>query len=63
MPSKEQWTDRSKNRMKRKISVYLNGINDPIALEPGLNHQRNLKYLNQAKYSKIVKEKNTGETR
>ena len=49
--------------MKRKISVYLNGINDPIALEPGLNHQRNLKYLNQAKYSKIVKEKNTGETR
>ena len=52
MPSKEQWTDRSKNRMKRKISVYLNGINDPIALEPGLKSSKKFKV---SKSSKIFK--------
>ena len=29
--------------MKRKIFVYLNGINDPIALEPELKSSEKLK--------------------
>ena len=52
-PSKEQWTERNESRRKIKIYVYLNGMNDPIVLEPELKSSK--KYLNQAKYSKILK--------
>ena len=58
-PSKDQWMDRNKSRRKRKISVYSNEMTELRVLKPKLNHQINLEYLNQAKYSKIIS-KNTG---
>ena len=64
-PSNKQWTDRNKSHGKRKISVYLNEMNDPIVLEPELKSSRKFKSnlnLNQAKYSKNI-QKNTGKTR
>ena len=51
-PSKEQWTDRNKSRRKRKISVYLNEMNDPIVLEPELKSSKKFKI---SKSSKIFK--------
>ena len=55
-PSKEQWTDRNKSRTKRKISVYLNEMNEPIALEPELKSLEKLsKSSKVSKSSKIFK--------
>ena len=51
-PSKGQWTDRNKSRRKRKISVYLNEMNDPIVLEPELKSSKKFKV---SKSSKIFK--------
>ena len=51
-PSKEQWTDRNKSHTKRKISVYLNEMNDPIVLEPEL---KSSKKFTVSKSSKIFK--------
>ena len=51
-PSNKQWTDRNKSHGKRKISEYLNEMNDPIVLEPELKSSRKFKI---SKSSKIFK--------
>ena len=61
-PSKEQWSDRNKSRRKRKISVYLNEINDPIVLEQELKSSKKFKISKSSKIFKNVK-KNTGKKR
>ena len=43
--------------MKRKISVYLNGINDPIALEPGLKSSKKFKVSKSSKIFKNILKK------
>ena len=61
-PSKEQWTDRNKSRRKRKISAYLNEVNDHIVLEPEVKSSKKFKISKSSKIFKNIK-KNTGKTR
>ena len=51
-PSKAQWTDRNESRRKRKISVYLNEMKDPIVLEAQLKSSKKFKI---SKSSEIFK--------
>ena len=56
-PSKEQWTDGNKSRRKRKISAYLNEMNDLIVLEPELKSSKKSKISKSSKIFKNIKKR------